>query len=161
MTRDALLALPDDSLLRLCRVDRCRGTGPGGQKRNKTESAVCVTHIESGISGAADETRSQHTNKALALQNLRLALALKQREPTPRPWPHDWCPGKRDVLFPQWLARVCDVLAVHEYRVSEAAAFFQVSTGRFVRDLSHLPALWQELNRQRRLRQMSPLRADS
>lgn len=49
-----------------CRVDVMRGTGPGGQKRNRTESKVRITHIASGAVGESDETRDQHKNKARA-----------------------------------------------------------------------------------------------
>ena len=148
--RDALLMLGDEELLRHCRVERCRGTGPGGQSRNKTESAVVITHLASGIAGASDLTRSQHSNRLLALRHLRLQLALQWREPEPKPWPHPWCPGERDPLFAGWVARVLDVLEVQGYRVSEAAAFFAQSTGRFTRDLSGNRQLWQAVNAGRR-----------
>jgi protein subunit release factor B len=53
-----------------CRFDYSRGTGPGGQKRNKTSSAVRCTHIASGAVGQSDETRSQHQNKAIAFRHM-------------------------------------------------------------------------------------------
>ena len=43
MKRDDLLNLPLEELARLCRVESFRGVGPGGQKRNKTETSVRVT----------------------------------------------------------------------------------------------------------------------
>lgn len=46
-----------------CKWEYLRGTGPGGQKRNKTESAVRCTHEPSGAIGFSDITRSQHQNK--------------------------------------------------------------------------------------------------
>jgi hypothetical protein len=49
-----------------CRWDYYRGSGPGGQHRNKTESAVRCTHIASGAVGQAEDDRSQHKNKPLA-----------------------------------------------------------------------------------------------
>jgi protein subunit release factor B len=49
-----------------CEWEYMRGTGPGGQKRNKTESKVRCTHRPSGAVGESDETRSQHDNKRLA-----------------------------------------------------------------------------------------------
>lgn len=53
-----------------CEFSYSRGTGPGGQKRNKTCSAVQCTHIASGASGRADDTRSQHDNKKLAFSRM-------------------------------------------------------------------------------------------
>ena len=60
------------------RFEACRASGPGGQHVNKTNSAVRVVHGPSGLSAFAQEERSQHRNKALAIA--RLAAALKARE---------------------------------------------------------------------------------
>lgn len=49
-----------------CDFDYMRGTGPGGQARNKTSSKVRCTHRASGAVGVSDETRSQHQNKKIA-----------------------------------------------------------------------------------------------
>ena len=53
-----------------CDWETMRGTGPGGQKRNKTESKVRCTHRDSGAIGESDETRSQHDNKRLAFRKM-------------------------------------------------------------------------------------------
>lgn len=52
-----------------------RASGPGGQHVNKTESAVRVTHIPSGLSVTASEQRSQWQNKKLATERLMIKLA--------------------------------------------------------------------------------------
>ena len=49
-----------------CDWQYLRGTGPGGQKRNKTESKVRCVHRASGAVGESDLTRSQHENKRIA-----------------------------------------------------------------------------------------------
>ncbi|MBL9165938.1 MAG: peptide chain release factor-like protein [Planctomycetaceae bacterium] len=72
-------ALPIDQLLADCRVDRTRGSGPGGQHRNKTETAIVITHLPSGVRGEASERRSQAENLAQAKFRLRLELALAVR----------------------------------------------------------------------------------
>lgn len=53
-----------------CDWEYMRGTGPGGQKRNKTESKVRCTHRASGAIGESDETRSQHDNRRLAFRKM-------------------------------------------------------------------------------------------
>lgn len=53
-----------------CKFDYYRGTGPGGQKRNKTESGVRCTHLASGAVGESDETRNQHQNKKIAFRKM-------------------------------------------------------------------------------------------
>ena len=75
------LALDDDALLRQCRVDYRRDSGPGGQKRNKVESAVRLTHTASGVVANAMEDRSQHVNKRRALNRLRTNIAHSVRRP--------------------------------------------------------------------------------
>src|ERR1700733_2387723 len=78
--RSAWSALADEALLKQCEVDTYRASGPGGQKRNKTSSAVRLRHLPSGLIVIAEESRSQHENKAKALRRLRQALFLQLRE---------------------------------------------------------------------------------
>src|SRR2546426_10014971 len=73
--------LSDEQLLAQCAVDTYRASGPGGQKRNKTSSAVRLRHPPSGLLVIAEESRSQHENRARALRRLRRALYLHLREP--------------------------------------------------------------------------------
>src|SRR5207237_8733237 len=75
--------LNDAQLLAKCEVDTYRASGPGGQKRNKTSSAVRIRHPPSGLIVIAEESRSQHENRARALRRLRQALYLKIRDELP------------------------------------------------------------------------------
>src|SRR5262245_40139928 len=83
MNRATWAHLSDEQLLDQCDVDTYRASGPGGQKRNKTSSAVRLRHAPSGLIVIAEESRSQHENKAKALQRLRRAFFLKLRDPQP------------------------------------------------------------------------------
>src|SRR5437660_10862325 len=78
--RAAWANLSDAQLLAQCEVDTYRASGPGGQKRNKTSSAVRIRHPASGLLVIAEESRSQHENKARALRRLRQAFFLRLRE---------------------------------------------------------------------------------
>jgi peptide chain release factor len=62
------------------RIETCRSSGPGGQHVNKTESAVRVIHLPTGITALAGEERSQHMNKKLALARLDALLLRQHRE---------------------------------------------------------------------------------
>jgi ribosome-associated protein len=72
-----MIELPesDEDLLRECEVDTFRSSGPGGQHVNKTESAVRLTHLPSGVVVTSQQERSQHRNKALCLEKLREKIA--------------------------------------------------------------------------------------
>jgi protein subunit release factor B len=71
-------------LLAECDVDTYRSSGPGGQKKNKTESSVRLRHRPSGLVRVATESRSQTRNKEAALERLFAALEARARKPKPR-----------------------------------------------------------------------------
>lgn len=160
--RDRILALSDEALLRECRVDTFRGTGRGGQKRNRTESAVRLTHQSTGVVVTCDDTRSQHSNRELALRKLRFHIGLQVRcPPATEGIVYGPAPNPRNPQFAQWTANLLDVLEAHAYRIAESAEHLGVSTARLVRDIADCPAIWQEVNRVRTARGMSPLKRPS
>src|SRR5438270_10530050 len=148
--RAAWTALTDAQLLAQCEVDTYRASGPGGQKRNKTSSAVRLRHPPSGLIVIAEESRSQHENRARALRRLRRALYLKLRDELP---PEGRSPealsahpdyraartadgrldlGRKDPRFWPAAGVVLDVLAAVGARVSDAAEALGVSTANLV-----------------------------
>lgn len=68
-----------DKLLAECVVTTFRASGPGGQHRNRRESAVRLRHLPTGIVVVATERRSQHQNRAVALERLERKIALRRR----------------------------------------------------------------------------------
>ncbi len=158
LPRSTWTKLSDEQLLAQCEVDTYRASGPGGQKRNKTSSAVRLRHVPTGLIVIAEESRSQHENKAKALRRLRRALCLELREPLlAAPAEHaDWQEalngagrvdlGRRDPRF--WLAVgvALDTLVAHEGRVSDAARALRVSTANLVALLEADPRAWQKAN---------------
>jgi protein subunit release factor B len=81
-----MISLPDtdEELLRECEVDTFRASGPGGQHVNKTESAVRLTHLPSGLVVTCREERSQHRNKSACLEKLRERIEQLNHRPAAR-----------------------------------------------------------------------------
>ena len=73
-----------DSLERDCDVEFTRAGGPGGQHRNKTETAVRLTHRPSGLAVLATERRSQSQNREVAYARLAAKLDHLQKPKKPR-----------------------------------------------------------------------------
>ncbi|MEO0965778.1 MAG: peptide chain release factor-like protein, partial [Planctomycetota bacterium] len=73
-------AMTEEELIRGCEVFRGRRGGPGGQHRNKVETAVRLVHRATGLEGQASERRSQAENRRVALRRLRWRLAVEVRE---------------------------------------------------------------------------------
>jgi hypothetical protein len=160
--RDTYLAQPDERLLGECSVETHRTGGPGGQHRNKTDSAVRLTHRPTGTVATATERRSQHENRHRALVRLRKAIAMKVREPVPPDAP----PGaalRQAIADPAWprlsqkseaylvvAAQMLDHLEAAQGKVSDAAARLGTSTASLVKFLSLDDDLWQAANHIRR-----------
>ena len=79
----AVLPVPDETELCIRPVDlewsACRSSGKGGQNLQKTNSAVQLTHLPTGIQIRCESERSHHHNRIAALAALRARLAAEQR----------------------------------------------------------------------------------
>ena len=78
------LPLHLERLARESVVTPFKSSGPGGQKKNKTESSVRVRHIPTGVTRIATESRSQARNRELALERVHEELKRRARKPNPR-----------------------------------------------------------------------------
>ena len=80
------MPLPEhlERLARDCEITPFKSSGPGGQKKNKTESSVRVRHLPSGITRIATESRSQGRNLALALERVWNEIERRARRKKPR-----------------------------------------------------------------------------
>jgi hypothetical protein len=168
----AYLRLTDGKLLAQCEVYTYRASGPGGQKRNKVESAVRICHTPTGVSAIAEDSRSQLENRPRALRRLREAIALRVRSPIElanfQP-PAEWLTARsaagklrvneRNPDYPIVVATALDVLDACLGRVAEAAELLGVSTHHLVQFLADHPRVWQAANQVRTRHGQKPLRS--
>ena len=158
--------LDDSQLIVECRMETYRASGPGGQKRNKTSSAVRLTHLPSGIVATAVESRSQHENRAKALQRLRLTIALELREDwvaLPDWWPEVVNSQGRPVIsqrsprFPPAMAIVLDALDAAQGSLRDSAQMLATSTGQLADLLVSHPHVWAKAQHIRQAHGQKPL----
>jgi hypothetical protein len=165
------LSLSDEDLLRQCEVDTFRASGPGGQKRNKTSSAVRLRHRPTGLIAQAVESRSQHENRARSLRRLRATIALEWRRrldlaaysPSPevRGLFEKSGPGRvgprSDWYWPA-VQQLFDLLLATGASVSGTAERLGITTGSLSRFLTSNPELLAAANSMRSRHGLRPLR---
>jgi hypothetical protein len=171
--RNDYLLATDEALIAQCEVDRYRASGPGGQHRNKTESAVRLRHKLTGISAIGEDSRSQSENKLHAVRRLRAALALDLREPVriegyaPSPRLAAMVAGgtaplgaKTRQTGPYWAAigELLDLIVAGGLEIGAAAQRLGITTGALSKLLLHDDHVARRVNDLRRAAGMRPLR---
>lgn len=152
-----------------CDFRATRRSGPGGQNRNKVETAVILTHRPTGYRAEASERRTQGENRRAALFRLRIELALSVRRPVGgegiRPsvlW-QARCRGGRIVVnpehedFPALLAELLDVLQAVGDEPRAAADALGCSPSQLIKLLKAEPRAWVQVNVRRRQVGQHPL----
>ena len=161
--------LSDERLLAECRVEQYRGSGPGGQKRNKTSNAVRLHHTPSGIIATATESRSLQENKLFAMRRLRLKIACERREPIDllKFDPPDWfleirhdrhlTISHRHPFYAAVGGLMLDLFAALNGNPAAVAINLGISTTAVIKFLEAEPIFWTTVNQFRAASGQEPL----
>lgn len=177
--------LPEEALLRETNWSRGRGSGPGGQNRNKVETGIEMMHLATGITGRAGERRTVTENRRVAIKRLRLNLATQHRIGVPigeigsrlwfsrRQMPKRG-PGQAEPAwgtfpsrivvnpshwdYPALLAEAMDVINAANYDMKRAGLRLQISTTQLLRLIAEHPPALAKLNAEREVMGMGQLR---
>ena len=150
-------ALSTENLLKSCSIHFQRRSGPGGQNRNKVETAVILIHVPTQIRAEANERRSQAENKTVALFRLRLKLALEIRlSPTaPSPLWKSRIRGEKISInpkhtdFPTLLAEGLDLLTANGMEMSVTARQLGCTSSQLCKFIQLEPRAIQLVNQRR------------
>lgn len=170
MTYSHPAALDDEALLKQCEIAFGRTSGPGGQHRNKVETAVMLRHKPTGIESSASERRKQYENRLVALRRLRLHLANDHRIAV-HPLRHRpsqlWerrrqgeklpvNPHNKD--YPSLLAEALDVIYARKFDVAGAAGILGITMSQLAKLVRHDKRAFALVNQGRTDRGLPPLK---
>jgi hypothetical protein len=154
--RNEWLQSDDEQLIRSCRFEPFKASGRGGQKRNKTSSAVRLIHLQTGIAVTDCSGRSQHQNRHSAIKKLRLQLAFALRNAPTRPERLDT--SLTSQAYPLFVAQLIDIFYSVNYELKPAAEFLGISSAKLVKIIERDAQLWQYINQQRQANNLPALK---
>jgi len=162
--RDSWLRLSDEELLRQCRQEFYRSSGPGGQHRNKVETGVRLHHDPSGVMAQSADLRLRGENLKRATRRLRQRIAYEVRAPMQLDAPavpDEFIAHRRggqsldvstsSIDFPLVAATSLDALVSADGSYAKSAKALGVTTSQFLRFLKSDRELWRASEAARRV----------
>lgn len=157
--RDAWLRSDDATLLKDCTEERYKASGPGGQRRNKVETALRVRHDPTGVIAKAEESRYLHSNRVYAARRVREKIAIEVRSAFDLDAP-DLPPelaaqrggegrlavAQKNPAYPIIVAVALDALAAAEGSFATAARPLGITTSQLLKLLQANPDVWRSID---------------
>jgi hypothetical protein len=163
--------MEEAELMKSCTVEIGRVSGPGGQNRNRRDTAVWVQHTPTQVEAQATERRSQAQNRHMAIKRLRRRLAVSVRTAASRDRPQVselWRSRRQgDKLsvnpdhddYPALLAEALDLVVARRFDLAGAAGLLGVTMSQLSRLIRHDKAAFAKVNQGRAEVGLAPLRS--
>jgi hypothetical protein len=161
--RNGWLRLDDAALRKACLEERYKSSGPGGQRRNKVETAVRFRHRPSGVAVHSDDSRLLQENRVRALRRLRGRIAAEVRAPFDLASPElppeflaqrgpkgALAVNRRNPAYPLVVATVLDALEAADGSYAKAARALGLTTSQVMRFLRSDGEVWRAVEQMRR-----------
>ncbi len=148
LKRNYFLTNSSDKLLTDCKLTYFKASGKGGQKRNKTSSAVRIHHLPTDIIVTNSSSRSQYENKEKAINKLYYQIALNLRS-------QDYMKienvemSLRNPQYYLWVAYCLDILFDIDFNIKGLAEKLNISPSKTLKLLYRDTILWQKINLER------------
>lgn len=148
--------MSDADLLRECREERYKASGPGGQRRNKVTTAVRLRHEATGVQVQAEEGRTLEENRRRAVRRVRERIAIEVRTPFDPANPHippefakyvsadaRLSVNPKNPDYPLVVAMAMDALAAAEGSYATGASALGVTTSQLTKFLQSDREVWR------------------
>ena len=156
--RNQWLEADHDTLLKACSLEGYQASGPGGQKRNRKFSAVRITHLYTKISVTSSETRSQHSNRKIAVKKLKQKIAVEIDGPKITFFnPTNIKISLLNSKYPLFVAYLFDNFSNNSFCIKETAESLEISSSKLIKLISRDIVIWKIINRHREKAGLKPL----
>ena len=163
--------LEEQVFLSQCVIETGRVSGPGGQHRNRVDTAVFIKHLPTGVETHATERRSQAQNRHMAIKRLRRRLAVdvrtlasRDRHQASELWRSRRQGDKLSVNpdhadYPALLAEALDLIVARRFDIAGAAGLLGITMSQLSRLIRHDKAAFAKVNQGRTEVGLVPLRS--
>jgi hypothetical protein len=150
-----------ERLLEECDLRPIRGSGPGGQHRNKVSSGISIVHRPTGVTAQATERRDQSVNRSIAISRLRVRLAIQvrsivdsQTELALSKLGATYGGGRLRIAesnedYARCLALILDVLCANQGQLDIVSGYLETTVSQVMRLIRQEPEALETVNRVR------------
>ena len=157
MDKYSFLKKDEEHFLRDCKIVHFKSTGKGGQKKNKTSSAIRLIHNPTNLFVESSVNRQQIINKIDAIRKLRLKIALSLVNKA-NTWQGTYGLNYKNWDFPIMIGIIIDAFHFKNFSIKETSLFLGISQNILLKNISKNKELWDFINQEREKRTLKRLK---